>query len=111
MFTSNSGSRAVHHPNGGIGTDSVDAGFLEHTDAQVGRLVATLEDLEILDDTLVFYIIGPLRGGLGLGDERSIPVDQAGGIPLGWGHETARSSRGHHLIAADERLRFAMARQ
>jgi arylsulfatase len=34
------------------------AGFLEHTDRQVGRLIDTLEDLEILDDTLIFYIIG-----------------------------------------------------
>ncbi len=34
------------------------AGFLEHTDAQVGRLVDAIEDLGILDDTLVYYIIG-----------------------------------------------------
>jgi arylsulfatase len=34
------------------------AGFLEHTDHHVGRLVDALEDLGILDDTLVFYIIG-----------------------------------------------------
>ena len=34
------------------------AGFLEHTDHHVGRLVDTLEDLGILEDTLVFYIIG-----------------------------------------------------
>ena len=34
------------------------AGFLEHTDYQVGRLIDTLEELEILDDTLVYYIIG-----------------------------------------------------
>jgi arylsulfatase A-like enzyme len=34
------------------------AGFLEHTDHQVGRLVDALEDLGILDDTLVYYIIG-----------------------------------------------------
>jgi len=34
------------------------AGFLEHTDAQVGRLIDALDDLEILDDTLIFYIIG-----------------------------------------------------
>ncbi len=34
------------------------AGFLEHTDHHVGRLIDALEDLEILDDTLVFYIIG-----------------------------------------------------
>jgi arylsulfatase A-like enzyme len=34
------------------------AGFLEHTDHQVGRVVDTLEDLGILEDTLVYYIIG-----------------------------------------------------
>jgi arylsulfatase len=34
------------------------AGFLEHTDHHVGRLIATLEDLEILQDTLVYVIIG-----------------------------------------------------
>ncbi len=34
------------------------AGFLEHTDHQVGRVIDALEDLEILDDTLIFYIIG-----------------------------------------------------
>ncbi len=34
------------------------AGFLEHTDHQVGRLVDTLADLGELDNTLVYYIIG-----------------------------------------------------
>jgi arylsulfatase len=34
------------------------AGFLEHTDHHVGRLVDTLQDLEVLQDTLVYYIIG-----------------------------------------------------
>jgi arylsulfatase len=34
------------------------AGFLEHVDHHVGRLIDTLEDLGILDDTLVYYIIG-----------------------------------------------------
>lgn len=34
------------------------AGFLEHVDHHVGRVVDTLEDLGILDDTLVYYIIG-----------------------------------------------------
>ena len=34
------------------------AGFLEHTDHQVGRLVDTLEDLGVLEDTLIYYIIG-----------------------------------------------------
>jgi arylsulfatase A-like enzyme len=34
------------------------AGFLEHTDHHVGRLVDALDDLGVLDGTLVFYIIG-----------------------------------------------------
>jgi arylsulfatase A-like enzyme len=34
------------------------AGFLEHTDHNIGRLIDALEDLEVLDDTLVYYIIG-----------------------------------------------------
>jgi arylsulfatase len=34
------------------------AGFLEHTDHHVGRLVDALEDLGILEDTLVYYVIG-----------------------------------------------------
>ena len=34
------------------------AGFLEHTDHHVGRLIETLRELEILDDTLIYAIIG-----------------------------------------------------
>ncbi len=34
------------------------AGFLEHTDHHVGRLIDALEGLGVLDDTLVFYIVG-----------------------------------------------------
>jgi arylsulfatase len=34
------------------------AGFLEHTDHHVGRLVDTLESLDVLENTLVFYIVG-----------------------------------------------------
>jgi arylsulfatase len=34
------------------------AGFLEYTDHHVGRLLDALRKLNILDDTLVFYIIG-----------------------------------------------------
>ena len=34
------------------------AGFLEHTDHHVGRLIDAIEDLEILDDTIIYYIIG-----------------------------------------------------
>jgi arylsulfatase A-like enzyme len=34
------------------------AGFMEHTDYHVGRLIDALEDLELLDDTLVYVIVG-----------------------------------------------------
>src|SRR5436305_171040 len=34
------------------------AAFMEHTDHHVGRLVDSLEDMRILGDTLVFYIVG-----------------------------------------------------
>lgn len=34
------------------------AGFAEHTDAQVGRLVEALEDAGVLDDTLFVYLLG-----------------------------------------------------
>ena len=31
---------------------------MEHTDHHVGRLIDALEDLGVLDDTLVYYIVG-----------------------------------------------------
>ncbi len=34
------------------------AGFLEHTDYQVGRLIDAIDDLGVLDNTLIFCIIG-----------------------------------------------------
>jgi arylsulfatase len=34
------------------------AGFLSHTDHHAGRVVDALEDLEILDNTLILYLIG-----------------------------------------------------
>src|SRR3954447_455796 len=34
------------------------AGFLEHTDHHIGRLVDSLTDLELLDDTLIYLVIG-----------------------------------------------------
>jgi arylsulfatase A-like enzyme len=34
------------------------AGFLEHTDHHIGRLIDTLKDLQVLDDTLIYVIIG-----------------------------------------------------
>jgi arylsulfatase A-like enzyme len=34
------------------------AGFLEHTDHHIGRLVDALEDIGVLEDTLVYFIVG-----------------------------------------------------
>ena len=34
------------------------AGFLEHTDHHVGRLIDAIENLGILDDTVIYYIVG-----------------------------------------------------
>jgi len=34
------------------------AGFMEHVDHHVGRVIDALGDLKILDDTLIYYIIG-----------------------------------------------------
>jgi arylsulfatase A-like enzyme len=34
------------------------AGFLEYTDHHIGRLIDILKRLNILDDTLIYYIIG-----------------------------------------------------
>ena len=34
------------------------AAFLAHTDHHIGRLIETLKDLEVLDDTLIYHIFG-----------------------------------------------------
>ncbi|MDD1617561.1 MAG: arylsulfatase, partial [Methylococcaceae bacterium] len=34
------------------------AGFGEHTDHEIGRLIASLQERKLLDNTLVFYIVG-----------------------------------------------------
>lgn len=34
------------------------AGFMEHTDYQVGRVIEAIAELDLLDDTLIYYIIG-----------------------------------------------------
>jgi arylsulfatase A-like enzyme len=34
------------------------AGFMEHTDHHVGRLIESIRDLGVLEDTLVYYVIG-----------------------------------------------------
>lgn len=57
----------------------VNAGFMEHTDAQIGRLVDALERTGQLDNTLLFVFIGDNgasgEGGLnGLFNEQSVTV-------------------------------------
>ena len=38
------------------------AAYLEYADHHVGRVLDALSDLEILDDTLVYYVIGDRPG-------------------------------------------------
>ena len=54
------------------------AGFLEHTDHHIGRLVDSLAGLEILDDTLIYVIIGD-NGASG---EGTLNGTFSEGIPL-----------------------------
>ena len=96
------------------------AGFLEHTDHHVGRLIDALADLGVLDDTLVYFIIGDngasaegtlngtfnelltLNGAVGLETAEFMaledrPVRHAGGLQplrrrLGARHGHARTS-------------------
>jgi arylsulfatase len=84
------------------------AGFAEHTDAEVGRLVAQLESIGELDNTLFFYIVGDngssaeggpegtynemmaLNGIVGRADQMMEHVDDWGGpttfphFAIGW---------------------------
>jgi arylsulfatase len=84
------------------------AGFAEHTDHEVGRLVAQLESLGALDNTLFFYIVGDngssaeggpegtynemmaLNGIIGKADQMMSHIDDWGGpttfphFAIGW---------------------------
>ena len=86
------------------------AGFAEHTDAQVARLIDGLKEIGVYDDTLFIYIAGDngasAEGGLdgsfnelvGLNGEHEVlsdilpKVDEIGGVraynhyPVGWAH-------------------------
>jgi len=60
------------------------AGFLEHTDHHVGRLLDALADLEVLEDTLIYCIIGD-NGASGEGTLQGcfnelITLNGAGGL-------------------------------
>ncbi|MGH2583555.1 MAG: arylsulfatase [Dehalococcoidia bacterium] len=60
------------------------AGFLEHADHHVGRLIDALADLEVLDDTLVYSIIGDNGASAegGLRGTFSAEIDVNGGTDL-----------------------------
>ena len=49
------------------------AGFLEHTDHHVGRLLDALEELEVLDDTLDLSCIVGDNGAVGRGSPCTAP--------------------------------------
>ena len=60
------------------------AGFLEHVDHNLGRLVDSLAELEILDDTLIYYVIGD-NGASGEGTVNGtfnelLPLNGAGAL-------------------------------
>jgi arylsulfatase A-like enzyme len=60
------------------------AGFMEHTDHHVGRLIDALAELQVLDDTLIYYIVGD-NGASAEGTPQgtfneTIPLNGAAGI-------------------------------
>ena len=69
------------------------AGFCEHTDAQVGRLIDELEQLGIRDNTLVFYIWG---------DNGSSAEGQNGTISEFLAQSGTASTIADHLRVVDE---------
>jgi len=69
------------------------AGVLEH-DHHIGRLVDTLEDLGVLDDTLVYYIIGDngasAEGTVNGNVQRAVDPQRCGPVRNGGGDGRAR---------------------
>ena len=80
------------------------AGFMEHTDHHVGRLIDALADLEILDDTLVYVMVGD-NGASGRGHAQRL-LQRAVGPQR---RRRARDGRVHGL--AHRRLRHAQGLQ
>ena len=48
------------------------AGFLEHVDYHAGRLIDVIDDLGVLDNTIIYYIIGD-NGALVFGRNELLP--------------------------------------
>ena len=106
------------------------AGFLEYTDHHVGRLLDSLKKLNILDDTLVYYIIGDngasAEGTLnGTFNEMLNFNGMSGARDAGIPHRPARQARrpgvlqplrgrlgarDEHALPVDQAGRFALGR-
>ena len=104
------------------------AGFAEHADQQIGRLVDTLDELEVLDNTLFVYMLGDNgasgEGGIegtirehlvghGIADDvadMDARIDEIGGpddlrhVPGGLG------ARHEHAVPVDQAGRLALRR-
>ncbi|MEZ4293053.1 MAG: sulfatase-like hydrolase/transferase [Myxococcota bacterium] len=80
------------------------AGFLAHTDEQIGRVFDALREMEVFDDTLVLYVVGD-NGGSGEGGADYGTWNEMGRIqgvvqtPAG-APRTARRSRRAELLSA-----------
>ena len=60
------------------------SGFLDHTDEQVGRLIAALEKSGEIDNTLIFYIVGDNGASAEGGLEGTISeIASINGVQLG----------------------------
>jgi arylsulfatase A-like enzyme len=76
------------------------AGFAEHTDFHTGRLIDALEEIGVLDDTIVIYIAGD-NGASGEGglDGTFNELKALNGIPKRWMRScriSMRSGRRRH---------------
>ena len=106
------------------------AGFLEHTDHHVGRLLDALKDLSILDDTLIYLIIGdngasaegslqgcfnemaPLTGFPQLETPEFLTraMDKLGGVEAYNHYAVGLGARHGHAVSVDQTGRFALRR-
>ena len=104
--------------------------FLEHTDHHIGRLIDTLKDLEILDDTLIYYIIGDngasaegtlngcfnemaMLNGMGRHRDARVPDEQDRRLRRTRGLQPLRGglgARDGHAVPVDQAGRLALGR-
>jgi arylsulfatase len=101
--------------------------YLEHTDAQIGKLVNAIEEMGLRDNTLIIYIVGDngpsaegsltgtlnnMKTQLGLLDDVSTmlkKIDELGG-PLHENHYPVGWAGLDHRLSMDEASRLALRR-